>query len=239
MRNEEWQLIAEGESKVVYRTSNGLYAVRLKPSLYSFTANRNDTVPGSEIIRLRISEVLWDVLRKAGISVAVVAVYADHYITEPVEVPNIEVIVKRALVGTPKHIYRGIGEVPTRLGEYLLPDKKHPPYVRFDWRNPLPFRDECLPEALADLYIDTSRARNTALQTFSALESFLGNRGIDILDICLFIDAHGEKVFGEISPDCMRAKHRGDDLDKDTWRKGEDGSAVISKWTEFYERITK
>jgi phosphoribosylaminoimidazole-succinocarboxamide synthase len=230
-------VLVEGESKVVRLLPDGNVAIQLKPTLFSYKANRADSIPGTEALRLRISELLWDSLRRQGIETTIIHVGADYYVSERVAAPPIEVIVKAAHVGTPKHIYKGMDGFLTRDGGRVLQDQRHEPYVRFDWRNPLPERDECLPIALADRFIDCEVASQTALAAFRALDRRLSRCGISILDICFFITADGRKIFGEVSPDCMRAKRTGVDLDKDLWRQGRDGPTIIRRWTEFLDLL--
>jgi phosphoribosylaminoimidazole-succinocarboxamide synthase len=230
-------LIAEGESKIVRRIEDGMTMVRLKPTLFSHSANRAAVVEGTEQLRLRISEILWKELRDKGIAVGVVHVGHDYYVAEEVLAPPIEVIVKAAHVGTPKHLYKNLEGIRTRHGAFIAPDSRHAPYVRFDWRNALPHKDECMPVWLADQFIDTRIAEQTALSAFDVLRKFLASRGIKLLDICFFITADGSSIFGEVSPDCMRAKYHSDDLDKDLWRRGKDAVTIIAQWSHFLRLI--
>ena len=52
--------------------------------------------------------------------------------------PPVEVIVKAALVGTPAHIDHGFVGTMDRHGRPFEKGEPHDPYVRFDYRNPLP-----------------------------------------------------------------------------------------------------
>jgi len=230
-------LLVEGESKIVRLLSEEKVAIRLKPTLFSYKANRADSIAGTEVLRLRISEILWSSLREQGVETTILHVGPDFYVSDRVAAPPIEVIVKAAQVGTPKHIYKGMDGFPTRDGSRILENQPHAPYVRFDWRNPLPERDECLPIGLADRFIDCEAASRTALAAFAALGNRLGRCGIDMLDICFFITADGTRIFGEVSPDCMRAKRTGVDLDKDLWRQGRDGPTIVRRWTEFLDLL--
>lgn len=236
-RFDELPLIHEGESKILRELTPGLVAIKLKPTIYSMSANRYESVEGTEALRLSASTILWQVLRDAGLSVAVLDIADDCYVAPHVDAPPIETIVKAALVGTPVHLYRGITDHRTRDGTRLRVGGEHPPYVRFDWRNPLPHKDECLPNWLANRFIDTAAASETAFAAFSALRAFLMKRRIEILDICFFIDTSGHTIFGEISPDCMRCKYLGSDLDKDLWRKGRSKSEVHDGWRQFLDLI--
>jgi phosphoribosylaminoimidazole-succinocarboxamide synthase len=168
---------------------------------------------------------------------------ADQLAALPVA-PPIEVVVKRMHSGTSKHRYAGMAGHPARAshplyaGYTFAADDAYPQaIVRFDWRNPLRdaqgnrLQDEVLPDTIADWYIDTARARRTALRVYEALSNFLERRDIVCYDLCLFIAEDGELVFGEISQDCGRYRHFDlGSLDKDVWRSGGSSEDVLNKW---------
>jgi phosphoribosylaminoimidazole-succinocarboxamide synthase len=165
--------------------------------------------------------------------------------------PPIEVIVKRMHSGTSKHRYFRMAGQPVRRDHplysrmtFTAEDAYPRPIVRFDWRNPLRddqerrLADEILPDAMADWFIDTDRARRTALRVFDALTDFLETRDIVCYDLCLFISEDGELVFGEISQDCGRYRHFDlGSLDKDVWRSGGSSERVLEKWALLLELI--
>lgn len=94
--------------------------------------------------------------------------------------------------------------------------------------------DEILPEALAEHFIDVSRARQTALNVYHVMQSFLDTCDIVCNDLCLFITEDGSMVYGEISQDCGRFRHFDlGSLDKDVWRTGGSSSQVLEKWAEL------
>ncbi|MEK7498362.1 MAG: hypothetical protein AAB611_00695 [Patescibacteria group bacterium] len=166
--------------------------------------------------------------------------------------PPIEVIVKRFHGGTSKHRYRGMdGSVvrsshPFFAGQRIHVDDAYPvPIVRFDWRNPFQdkngnrVQDEPLSEDMADLYIDVKIACATARRVYEALETFLDKCDIICYDICLFIAADGETVYGEVSQDCGRFRHFDfGSLDKDVWRAGGSSEQVLEKWEKLLELIS-
>lgn len=232
------ELLHEGESKIVRKIDECNCITMLKPTLFSFTAQRSNIVSGTDILRLESSRILWRELMKAGVSIPIIYVGDDFYVSRIVDAPPIEVIVKAAHVGTPKHLYSGIENTRTRQGEVFSSCQAHPPYVRFDWRNPLPLKDECMPSPLANYFINTEEAEMTAQKAFATLQGFLKKRRITLLDICFFIDSTGKHVFGEISPDCMRAKFQDSDLDKDLWRKGRSDREILDKWELFVNLIS-
>lgn len=135
-------LVIEGESKEVRYAGGGLAAIRFKPTIYSFTANRCGVVPGSELLRLRASRVFLEVLRRAGVPHGYLAV-SDRFalaglVLQPATessprpfrpadlppealarlpvAPPIEVVVKRMHSGTSKHRYYGMAGHPVRSG---------------------------------------------------------------------------------------------------------------------------
>src|SRR5438270_6118873 len=56
---EELPLLIEGESKIVRQINEELVIIKLKPTLFSYSANRTAVVEGTDELRLRISHVLW------------------------------------------------------------------------------------------------------------------------------------------------------------------------------------
>jgi phosphoribosylaminoimidazole-succinocarboxamide synthase len=255
LRWQDLPLLKRGESKEIRVVNDDLVMVCLIPSLYSFTQNRSATIAGTDSARLRSFEILTKVLRAAGLQVAVVAFGDDYYITRRLRmhgqdhVPPIEVIVKARHVGTPKHALYRISDHLTRDGDRILPGQPHLPYVRFDYTNPLTddagqrLRDECLPTGLADRFIDTTRAEQTAIAAFCSLYGHLSQCGIRLDDICFKIDHTGQVIFGEVSPDCMRAvwlgnapdffANPGEDRSKDTFRAGSQPQEVRDSYDRF------
>lgn len=242
-------LVVRGESKEVRDLGGGLVAIRFLPTVYSFTHNRAAVVAGTDALRLRATRRLVEELRAHGVDHAYIEVGERFVIARRVEPPPIEVVVKARHVGTPRHRYHGIERHPVRAGHpaaglVLGTDRPYPvPYVRFDWRNPLVdetgrrWQDEVLPDELAELWIDVPRARATARRAFEVLTRFFATRGIVLVDICLFVTADGETVFGELGPDCARFRRDGEPLDKDVFRRGGSDAAVLGKYLALAEAI--
>lgn len=160
--------------------------------------------------------------------------------------PPIEVIAKARHTGTSKHRYFDLPNHPTRFGNHISVDAEYPEsLIRFDWRNPMwqpdtgiRLADEILPEPMADWFIDTKTARYTAHTAFKALSDHFQKNGLDLWDICFFISQDGDKLFGEISPDCMRVRSAGgSSLDKDVWRAGGSHIDVMQKWQALVDAL--
>lgn len=91
--------------------------------------------------------------------------------------------------------------------------------------------DETVTEALADMFIDTTNARQLALNVLHVMQSFLEECDMVCNDLSLFISEDGRTVFGEISQDCGRFRHYDlGSLDKDVWRGGGSAETVLEKW---------
>jgi phosphoribosylaminoimidazole-succinocarboxamide synthase len=272
---KELPLVVEGESKEVCYAGEGMVAIRLKPTIYSYTHNRNGVMPGSETLRLRAIQALLPAIREAGLKHSYQEVnnrwilsslvlqpqlrdgpapfrppdLTDDEIACLPTAPPIEVIAKQRHTGTSKHRYFDFSNYPTRPGvagpRYIGPESPYPnSIVRFDWRNPLHdlrgnrLADEVLAEDTAEWFIDTAKARTTAQVAFDSLSSFFHERQLDLWDICFFIAEDGERLFGEVSPDCMRVRALGGvALDKDVWRAGGSSDQVLEKWLRMVELI--
>src|SRR3989339_365201 len=110
---------------------------------------------------------------------------------------------------------------------------------RFKDNNGNRLADEILPDELADWYINTKKARGTALKVGDVVAEFLNEYDIVFYDLCLFITEDGETVFGEISQDCGRYRHFDlGSLDKDAWRAGGSSEIVLKKWDLLLKYIT-
>lgn len=245
-------LFVEGESKEIRRLNDKYGIIYFKPTIYSFTSNRTGIVPGSNRIRVNVSKVLCEHLKKNGIDHSYVDYSGDYVITRIVDNPNIEVIVKANHTGTSKHRYFGMHGSKVRdshpyfSGMRIENMESYPyPIVRFDWRNPfrhpetgVQMADEVMCDEQADWFIDAQKAKETARRAFAILQDFLNTKDIMIYDLCLFISEDGKTVFGEISPDCGRYRHYNlDSLDKDVWRAGGSSAQVLEKWELLHKMI--
>lgn len=254
-------LFTKGESKEIRVVDSEHLIVKLIPSLYSYRKNKYSFVSDTEKLRLEAYKLLNEILQRAGIITSTIHFGSNYYISKRMlidgkdYVPPIEVIVKGRHVGTPKHTLYNIGKYLTKYGGYIFPDRAHAPYVRFDYTNPLRddkgerLRDECIPHGLAEHYINTSKAETTALKAYEVLFEFLSERGLRLDDICFKIDSTGEIIFGEVSPDCLRAvfveknadffSSKGNDVSKDTFRGEATDQTVIDSYRHFLNLLSE
>ncbi|MFA6462304.1 MAG: phosphoribosylaminoimidazolesuccinocarboxamide synthase [Candidatus Woesearchaeota archaeon] len=248
--------------------SRKIALVELKPTLYSFTHNRYGSVEGTDLVRMDFWNLfgtwlntyscnnyffpqtssgdnltdhllpnvpfLSNFLGRVDYQDRKFAVinFFDH-------LPPIEVIWKQYLVGTMKHNLKGVNLARTRYGGPIEYEGKFPKdFIRFDWRNSLPDKDECIPEGFADFYIDTNNARIVALAASRALNTFLGCRGYELVDLCYFMSEGGNQICSEVTPDGMRIRKNGNSFDKDLWRRGKDGDTLLRTWRELYQDLS-
>ena len=259
---DDLPLITEGESKIVRRHSPGVVAIRLKPTVYSFTHNRYGEVPGTERIRTFFAAEVFARMESAAragrLDVQTAFLGLERTPQGPlllqtaVEPCNLEVRVKRYHVGSPLHRYRFTERhASTLVSGPIVPWTRYPdPIVCFDWRHPLTddagerLTDEPISDDYAGLWmVDPGRAKVVAREAFLWLEAMFALRDLTLVDICFFIDRSGRVLYGEISPDCMRVRYGLDDPehaqpgDKDAWRRGDGPETVYARYRGLYERV--
>jgi len=150
-------------------------------------------------------------------------------------IPPLEVVWKNYLVGTMKHSLKEVDKQRTRQGKVLNYEGMLPnDIIRFDWRNPLPDKDECIPDEFADIYMNTRSARKVARLASRMLNSTLQEKGYELIDLCYFMNYEGSMIYSEITPDGMRIRKKGRSFDKDLWRAGKDEELINKVWKELY-----
>ena len=251
-------LLVKGDSKEIRLLTPRIALAKLLPTVYSFTFNRYGIVPGTDHVRARFSAALFrEMAAEPGpwylpsaflglIESPVGPLLAE----EVVDTCNLEVRVKRFHVGSPVHRYRHVESHATAFGGPPLQRwvRFDEPVVCFDWRHPLKgddgtrLADEPLPDDYAAIWIDSvPRARALASRAFKWIERRFSRAGLQLVDICFFIDRTGSVLYGEISPDCMRVRSRAsadaEALDKDHWRSGGEAHEVRSRYDRLHELV--
>lgn len=251
-------LLVKGDSKEIRLLTPRIALARLLPTVYSFTFNRYGVVPGTDEIRARFSAAIFRSMAREPSGIHLASAFlgllessAGPLLAElVVKTCNLEVRVKRFHIGSPVHRYRFCDQHSTAFGGRPLQRwaRFDQPIVCFDWRHPLHdeqgFRlaDEPLSDDYAAVWIDdVSKAKILSRRAFDWIEQRFSRVGLQLVDICFFIDQTGSVIYGEISPDCMRVRSRGsadaDALDKDHWRSGGEPSDVLRSYRRLYELV--
>lgn len=236
---DELPLFVEGRSLEIRLVSERVGLCRFKPLVYSRQSPRQGEISGTGKLRMDIHQSLVELLRGHGIKSSYLGFAGGLALVRLMRVPPIEIIVKAALVGTPLSLYKDIDAVPTRFGYFLSRGVSHNPYVRFDWRNRYPDKDEVMPVGLADQFIDTKQAESTALKVFDILKGFFSRLGLDLMDMVFTMDESGTVLTSELSPETMRLKRKADgaSYDADLWRRDNDPEMVIERLQELSELL--
>lgn len=257
----------EGESKKIYCQGRWAL-VELKPTLYSFTSNRYGVVEGTDQSRLkfwdffgsRLNQIVSDHLFGSNFEPLVtdcsvfdksypflsnflgtVTLTGKNYVIIRFlpELPPLEIVWKNYLLGTMKHNLKLVDTYPAKDGQNLNYEQKLPhDLIRFDWRNPLPNKDECIPDDFAEFYINTTTAKKVALMASRLLNKILHSRDYELVDLCYFMNSEGNLICSEITPDGMRIRKKSQSYDKDLWRQGKDRNTILTVWGELYEDLS-
>ncbi len=238
-RWDELELFVEGRSLEIRTVSDTVGLCRFKPIVYSRQSPRQGEISETGALRMEIHRLLTGLLKRSGIATSYIGFAGDFAAVRLTRVPPIEVIVKAALVGTPLSLYRDITGVPTRFGGFLPRNVRHDPYVRFDWRNRYPDKDEVMPTGLADQFIDTKAAETLALTAFGILRDFFARISLDLFDMVFTMDAAGTFLTSELSPETMRLKRKADgaSYDADLWRKDNPPELVVERLGEIRDLL--
>ncbi len=253
-------LLVRGDSKEIKLLTPRIALAKLLPTVYSYTYNRYGLAPGTDEARMQFSaELFRKMLNEPGsfhLGSAYLGVVktADGFLLaeQVVDVCNLEVRVKRFHIGSPLHRYLYTNTHPTRKNGLPLQrwTRFDEPVVCFDWRHPLQDKegnrlaDEPLPDDYAALWIDDlTAAKRLARSAFLWIEDRFAQAGLQLVDICFFIDRTGNVLYGEISPDCMRvrdgASAHAEAFDKDLWRSGKTPEDVLARYWQLYELVFK
>jgi len=228
----------EGNSRILKQSSSADFLLeRLKPTIFSHLANGPIPLPGIDRVRRRLSSYFCQLLEASGIKTATWDSVGELALIHKEKVAPIEVVVKSAFIGSPKHLYLGLDKRVGRDGTLLNVGDRHPPYVRFDWRNPLPEPDRVIPEALADRFIDTQKAKTTALLAFKCLREHLLQKSFDLLDICFFMNETGDTICGEVSTDNTQIIYTGSDPELKVLFSKREKEAMLERAIMIEERM--
>lgn len=237
---ESLPLFFEGDSRVLKALDDPDYLIgKLKPTIFSIKASGPVPLPGIDGIRTKLNDMFCKALHEHGVKTSTVKTTGDLILMKKEKVPPIEIVVKSAFVGSPKHIYKGLSDHAGRNRERLRVGARHKPYVRFDWRNPLPDEDWCMPPGLADHFIDTRIAEQTALKAYEILRDLLRQHEFDLLDICFFMNEAGDTICAEVSTDNTQIIYTGEDPELTSLFSSREKEKMIQKGQVIYDRLSK
>lgn len=235
MNIEKKEQLYEGKAKKVYRTDNpDLLIVDYKDDATAFNGLKKGTITGKGVINNRMSNLLMQLLAKAGIP--------THYVEE---LSERETVVKKVDIVPLEVIIRNIsaGSFAKRYGveEGIVFDE---PVIEFSYKN----------DDLGDPLINAYHARALKLATAEEIETikkyaFMVNEelktfwdecGVTLVDFKLEFGktSDGSIVLAdEISPDTCRLwdKKTGEKLDKDRFRR--DLGGVEDAYSEVMKRL--
>ncbi len=251
-------LLVRGDSKEIRLLTSRIAIAKLLPTVYSYTHNRYGLALGTDKARTQFSaELFRKMANEPGpfhigtAFLGVITTENEIFLAEQVvDVCNIEVRVKRFHIGSPLHRYLYTDRHLTRKRGLPLQrwSRFEEPIVCFDWRHPLHdelgnrLADEPLPDDYAALWIDDLvAAKRLARSAFLWIEQKFAIAGLQLIDICFFIDRSGSIIYGEISPDCMRVRNGessdAKSFDKDVWRSGGTPDDVLNRYWRLYELV--
>lgn len=241
-RYESLPVFHSGDSREIRSIAErpDLLIAKLQPRIYSFEANGSIDAPGTESIRAKVNAHLCGVLHAAGLRTTTLATQDSFVLMSKENVASrIEAVFKTRFSGSPKHRYKDLPEVPTRTGDTIAVNEAHPPYIRFDWRNPPPDEDQVLPDGLADRFVDVQSARQTVMAAYEALRQHLQPRDLELLDGCFFLSQDGRVICAEVSCDNMRFAYRGHNLTYQGIFNDKAKDNVLRKWELIHSLLTR
>ena len=253
----------EGESKIIKKLTDKIVIEKFKPTVYSYTNNRYGIADGTDNVRLKFSAELYrqlahytDTIDNIPVSsfVAEVKNEQGHFmIQQKVNSCNLEIRIKRYHIGSPLHRYKYTEEYSTVIGDkkpLVKWSRFEFPVVCFDWRNPLKdhegnrLADEPISDDYAMIWMNNvPYAKEMARNLFLWIEDLFFQKGIVLIDMCIFVDESGKLIYGEVSPDCMRIRWDSADLEnskplcKDNWRKGNSSDELLAQYNNLYDII--
>ena len=251
-------LLVRGDSKEIRLLTSRIALAKLLPTVYSYTHNRYGLAPGTDEVRTLFSAELFRRMASEPGPFHLGSAYlgliktakALLLVEQVVNTCNLEVRVKRFHIGSPLHRYKYTDYHRTcRDGPPLERwTRFQDPVVCFDWRHPLHdengnrLADEPLSDDYAALWIDDLRAaKSLARNAFLWIEQKFSRAGLQLVDICFFIDRTGTVLYGEISPDCMRVRNGAsayaEAFDKDLWRSGGSPEEILAKYGRLYDLV--
>ena len=122
----------------------------------------------------------------------------------------VRVVVSSAMVGDIATRYKGIGTTESRSKHEMALGSSIKPFVRFDWRNAAPLDNECIPDTLANYYIDCEKAKETALGAYKLLSNLFGRHSMELQDVNFLMNEDGDILCDQVSTYNANIKYVGE-----------------------------
>ena len=260
LKEEEYEklpIVIEGESKIVRQYNKRFQIIKYKPTVHSFKQKRSGIVEGTDKERMKMTKNIIDIFSRYSLKHSYFYIGENYILNESknpeIDLPPVEVIVKRCFVGSDKVRYYNLEKLKNRFGKPMLKNWKNEYQkllVRFDYRNPninpdtnLPLGDLPLCDDLADEFLNSEIAKKTAKKCFTVLDEHFSKMNLYFEDVCFMLDVNGDTMYGEVSQDCGRYKYVEEDkltdLDKDVWRNWGSFEIVLKQYQMLTNMIEK
>ena len=230
-------LIIDSCSKIVRKYNEHFHIVRFKPNVYSFIKKGVNKIPDTDTERTKITKYILEIISRNEIPHTYLYVGEKYILNKSlyngIEIPPIETIVKKYLIGSDKHNYYNITNYKTRFGRNIVKNESkeyNKLMVRFDYRNPeynpdtkKVLGDFTVCDDLADEFINVKNAKKLVTKCFNVLDSHFTKMNLTLYDICLMVTVDGNEIYAEISQDCSRLRPSNCEKDeklKEIWCTG-------------------
>lgn len=233
---EKRELLYEGKAKRVYKTDDArYYIVSYKDDATAFNGEKKGTILGKGVVNNRMSNMMCQMLEKAGIPTHYVEELSDREtVVRAVEIVPLEVIIRNVAAGSFSKRF-GVEE-----GTVL-----HKPTLEYC------LKDDALGDPMINEHhiLALGLATEEELQVMSEmtfkinelLKAYFAEIGVKLIDFKIELGRVDGKIIlaDEISPDTCRFwdKETNKKLDKDRFRR--DLGGVEEVYQEMLERITK
>jgi phosphoribosylaminoimidazole-succinocarboxamide synthase len=225
-------MLYEGKAKRIFATDQPDRVIQyFKDDATAFNAQKRGTIVDKGIVNNKISERLFRVLEKAGVTTHFIERLSDReMLTKRVTIVPIEVVVRNMTAGS---LAKRLG---LKEGEPI-----EPPVVEFYYKNdalgdPLISEEHVRLMKLADSKI-VDEIKQQARKINSVLQPFFKERKMILVDFKLEFGLHNGTLIlaDEISPDTCRFWDAGtrESMDKDRFRKD------LGKIEEAYREVLR
>jgi phosphoribosylaminoimidazole-succinocarboxamide synthase len=225
-------MLYEGKAKRIFATDQPDRVIQyFKDDATAFNAQKRGTIVDKGIVNNKISERLFRVLEKAGVTTHFIERLSDReMLTKRVTIVPIEVVVRNMTAGS---LAKRLG---LKEGEPI-----EPPVVEFYYKNdalgdPLISEEHVRLMKLADPKI-VDEIKQQARKINSVLQPFFKERKMILVDFKLEFGLHNGTLIlaDEISPDTCRFWDAGtkESMDKDRFRKD------LGKIEEAYREVLR